>query len=175
MTRALALLPIPFLLITAADTPPPPEVHVVAAGETLSSISDQYDTPGGAYRLAYVNRHVIGHPDLITAGQRLTLTTVDGPRWHPRPTAAASRSQATSSDGVCGGDLPTCDILACESGGDVTAENPTSSASGKWQVIDSTWGGYQGYARASDAPESVQDAFARELWDGGAGRGHWAC
>ena len=33
-----------------------------------------------------------------------------------------------------------------ESGGDIRAQNPTSSASGKWQFIASTWAGYGGYA-----------------------------
>lgn len=95
---------------------------------------------------------------------------------------AAEREERTRSEagpsygsGACGGDLPTCAILACESGGDIHAQNPTSSASGKWQVINSTWNGYMGYPTAASAPEWVQDAFARELWAGGAGRGHWAC
>lgn len=35
-------------------------------------------------------------------------------------------------------------IAKCESGGDPTAENPTSTASGKYQIIDSTWALYGG-------------------------------
>ena len=63
-----------------------------------------------------------------------------------------------------------------ESGGSLTARNPSSSASGKWQFLDSTWAGYGGYSSAYMAPESVQDGKARELWAGGAGCGHWnAC
>ena len=65
--------------------------------------------------------------------------------------------------------------MMCESKGNIRAQNPTSSASGKWQVINSTWNGYGGYATAASAPESVQDAFARQLYAGGAGRGHWVC
>jgi hypothetical protein len=60
-----------------------------------------------------------------------------------------------------------------ESGGNTHAQNPTSSASGKWQFINSTWNGYGGYPTAASAPESVQDAKAAELWAGGAGAGHW--
>ncbi len=63
-----------------------------------------------------------------------------------------------------------------ESGGNIRAQNPRSTASGKWQFLDSTWAGYGGYSSAYLAPESVQDARARELWAGGAGCGHWnAC
>jgi hypothetical protein len=77
------------------------------------------------------------------------------------------------SSGRCGGDLPDCSIMECESGGSLTAQNPSSSASGKWQVIDGTWNNYGGYGSAAEAPESVQDAKARELWAGGSGASHW--
>lgn len=80
-----------------------------------------------------------------------------------------------SYGGRCGGDLPPCYIMMRESRGDIRAENPTSSASGKWQFIDSTWGGYGGYAHASDAPEYVQDERARQVWAGGSGASNWAC
>lgn len=77
--------------------------------------------------------------------------------------------------GACGDDLPSCSILECESGGNLVAENPRSTASGKWQFLDSTWAGYGGYARAMYAPEDVQDAKARQVWAGGRGRGQWVC
>lgn len=78
--------------------------------------------------------------------------------------------------GRCGGDLPPCYVMMRESGGNIRARNPSSSASGKWQFIRGTWAGYGGYSEAHLAPESVQDAKARELWAGGAGCGHWnAC
>lgn len=78
-----------------------------------------------------------------------------------------------AGNGRCGGDLPSCSIMMCESKGNIRAENPTSSASGKWQFLDSSWGNHGGYARASDAPESVQDEKARQMWAGGSGASHW--
>jgi Transglycosylase-like domain len=85
-----------------------------------------------------------------------------------RPAPAAEQGS-----GRCGGDLPPCSVMQRESGGNIRAENPSSSASGKWQFIDGTWNGYGGYSHAADAPEEVQDAKARALWAGGAGCGHW--
>ena len=51
-------------------------------------------------------------------------------------------------------------IRALESGGDYTARARGSTASGAYQFLNSTWGGYRGYQRASDAPPAVQDAKA---------------
>jgi len=76
--------------------------------------------------------------------------------------------------GDCGGNLPSCCILRRESGGNIRAQNPVSSASGKWQFLDSTWAGYGGYQHAKDAPAGVQDERARIVYAGGAGAGHWA-
>jgi hypothetical protein len=95
------------------------------------------------------------------------------------PSTGRSASVETSSGSnvngyPCGGSLPPCYVLMRESRGDPYAENPTSSASGLWQVVDGTWGGYGGYSHASHAPVSVQNEFARQLWAGGAGCSHWS-
>lgn len=61
-----------------------------------------------------------------------------------------------------GGNLPSIliRIRACESGGDYTAQNPSSTASGAFQFLDSTWAGYKGYSRAMYAPPAIQDERA---------------
>lgn len=79
--------------------------------------------------------------------------------------------------GQCGGSLPPCYVMRRESGGNIRAQNPRSTASGKWQFLDSTWRripGTGGYAKARHAPEHVQDAAARWLWAGGRGCSHWS-
>jgi hypothetical protein len=73
-------------------------------------------------------------------------------------------------------------FLACvrrhESGGNYQAQNRSSSASGAYQFLDSTWrttsarAGLAGYGRASSAPWYVQDAVALWLYSNG-GRSAW--
>jgi hypothetical protein len=55
-------------------------------------------------------------------------------------------------------------IKQCESGNDPVAQNPHSTASGLYQVLNSTWNNYDGYARAMYAPPAVQEQFALELY-----------
>lgn len=78
----------------------------------------------------------------------------------------------------CGGDLPPCYVAERESHGDYSAVNPTGcggrTCGGKWQFDPWTWNNYGGYQFAQDAPPEVQDAKARELWEGGNGCSHWA-
>lgn len=64
-------------------------------------------------------------------------------------------------------------IFFAESGGDWRAHNPTSSASGGYQFLDSTWAGHGGYASAADAPPAVQRERFLALWADGAGASHW--
>lgn len=67
-------------------------------------------------------------------------------------------------------------IKQCESGGDYTAVNASSGASGAYQFLDSTWQSLSaaaGYSTASSAPESVQDAAALELY-AAQGSAPWA-
>ena len=79
---------------------------------------------------------------------------------------------------------PPGGFLACvrrhESGGNYQAKNPTSTASGAYQFLDSTWrtmsarAGHSGWGSARYAPPHVQDAVAiytvnsgwRSAWNG---------
>lgn len=60
-----------------------------------------------------------------------------------------------------------------------SAQNPSSSASGAYQFLDSTWrvvasqSGYGGYARAVHAPWYVQDAVAYDVAITRGQRFHW--
>lgn len=118
--------------------------------------------------------------DVKKLNEAIFINAVNRDRWIKTTTMlelaakAKAAKAAAAATGRCGGDLPPCYVMRRESGGNIRAKNPRSSASGKWQFIDSTWAGFGGYAHASDAPESVQDALARRLWAGGAGCSHWS-
>ncbi len=117
-------------------------------------------------------------------------TPPEPPRAARRPVRRSSGGPAVQGTGACGGDLPSCAIMRCESGGTLNRYNAGGSgANGKWQFMDDTWNGMDGnkrdggyhasdgktYAHAADAPEHVQDEAARKLWNGGRGRGNWEC
>lgn len=124
-------------------------------------------------------------PYVIDGAAMSTTTSVPVARARTAPIKRTTMRAASAAPAVvegsvngypCGGDLPPCYVLARESGGNPTAQNPHSTASGLWQVLDSTWRGYAGYAKARLAPADVQNNFARQLWNHGAGCHHWfAC
>lgn len=100
-------------------------------------------------------------------------TTAPPTTMAPPPTTPAPTPVVAAPTGACGGNLPPCCVMLRESGGNPTAVNPSSGASGKWQFMPDTWQGFDGYPTAAQAPEAVQDARAAQIWAGGAGAGHW--
>jgi len=55
-------------------------------------------------------------------------------------------------------------IIKCESGGNPTAQNRTSTASGAYQFLDSTWRGLGGTGRAKDASFAEQTRIANKQY-----------
>lgn len=95
----------------------------------------------------------------------------------PQPVAQVQTpvQQVASSTGPgpCSApNLPLSWIAWCESGCNPTNHNPSSSAAGKYQWLQSSWGGYGGYPTADLAPESVQDQKSAEAY-AISGTGPW--
>jgi Transglycosylase-like domain len=86
-----------------------------------------------------------------------------GPR--PLPTRKAMKVRPAS-----GWEYWSARIRGCESHGrpdappDYKAENPSSSASGAYQILDVTWAGRYGVSHASDATPAQQEQAAAELY-----------
>jgi hypothetical protein len=83
------------------------------------------------------------------------------PRPHAAPLLAAHNAEWA---------VLAARIRGCESHGhpgaapDYTAKNPNSSASGAYQIVDTTWAGRYGVDHASDATPEQQDGVALELY-----------
>ena len=66
-------------------------------------------------------------------------------------------------------------IVQCESGGQNLPPN-YASASGYYQILDSTWRGLGGSTpHAYQASKAEQDRLAARLWAGGQGAHNWVC
>jgi hypothetical protein len=84
------------------------------------------------------------------------------------PSSSSAPTPSYSGTGGCaagGGSLDGAPayVVQRESGGNYCAKNPGSSACGAYQILDSTWNGFGGYASACDAPPAVQDEKARSM------------
>jgi LysM repeat protein len=177
-----------------------PSDYVVRPGDTLSSIARRvYGSAASWPALWWINKAQIRNPNAIEVGQHLKLSA-----WHPQidwlvraaisaipqpvrvivRTVSYSRSapraivqpvyHAVESDVYSGGSGFMDCVIRAESGGNVTAQNPYSSASGLFGFLDSTWEaitGLAGPARDYSASEQTR-AFEKEYAE--AGTSPWA-
>ena len=88
---------------------------------------------------------------------------------------AASSSNPGPALGPSGGWAIPYAIVLCESGGQNLPPN-SAGASGYYQIIPSTWTGFDGTGPAAYlASKAEQDAVAARIWRGGAGASNWVC
>ena len=166
VTTTTTAAPVPETTTTVA---PPPTAPPLPSAPSCSNFASQDEAD--AWMAANGGSHDTSNIDTNGDGVACTLSFAPPPAPAPAPEAPGATGYGS---GACGGSLPPCYVMMRESGGDITAQNPSSTASGKWQFLDSTWAGYGGYAKARYAPESVQDDRARQLWAGGSGCSHWS-
>lgn len=105
-----------------------------------------------------IRRSVVAHREAFLLEVVATTRRAETRRTTPRPVEHHAPVASSGFPGEC--------IARHESAtsGLYTAQNPSSSASGKYQILNSSWGRYGGYVRAKDAPPAVQEAQALTLW-----------
>jgi septal ring factor EnvC (AmiA/AmiB activator) len=101
----------------------------------------------------------------------------------------AAQAQQSAGGGSGGSGSPTPDgpsygagggwsipysVVNCESGGQYLTPN-SAGASGYYQFMPGTWNNYGGYSQAYQAPKSLQDQRAQQVWNSGAGASNWVC
>lgn len=170
------------LLVATSVTDAEPQTHTVVRGDTLWALSISHGTTVQA--LAAANG--IPNPNLIYVGQVLVIPdTAAIPAPDPPPVVAPPppppapprqvTAAAPAAPQVAGGGTWAC-IIRRESGGNPTAVNRSSGASGLYQFMDSTWHSVTGLpGKASQYSAAVQTAAALKLqaqagwapWGGG--------
>ncbi|MCD8833820.1 transglycosylase family protein [Staphylococcus arlettae] len=138
------------------------------SGEKSSAASSQSSSEQSASAEASVATE---QPQQESAPQQTEATTTTS-----TSTTTTTKSTEASSGSSVNVNSHLQQIAQRESGGDITAINPSSGAAGKYQFLQSTWDSvapaeYVGQSPAS-APESVQDAAAVELYNT-AGASQW--
>jgi hypothetical protein len=157
--------------------------RLVACTAVLALVSCGSDTQ----RVTITSRTVLpattttrARPPTTTAAPTTTSTAMSTTTTTMRPTPPTiARWVPPASLEPCGGDLPTCAIVARESGGSYTAVNPTGcdghGCFGKYQ-FSGAWACKLGLpCDIAHATPAQQDAAARLLWNHGAGCSNWSC
>jgi LysM repeat protein len=166
--------------------------YTVKPGDTLSQIArHEYGKSADWAAVWWANRHQISDPNMIAAGQRLSLPDAHKVRRlvraaqaaAPAPASAASAAPAGTATTASPSALPSAPssgsvnwsaIAACESGGNWSADTGNGFYGGL-QFSEGTWLGYGGgqYAASANLASPGQQIAVAERVLAGQGIGAW--
>lgn len=160
---------------TAAAEQPPAHPYTVAAGESLSKISQaELGTSERWVEIFALNRSTIAAPDLLNVGQvvdipsapvavpaDLLASLATAPSRVPAVPERSTTVRAVPSPGG-GGNLAA--IRACESSGNYGAVSADGLYRGAYQFDRQTWQSVGGTGDPATASAAEQDARASQLW-----------
>lgn len=180
--RTAALIALPVLVVactsSAAEEPTPDTsemVTVETTGPDMRKVQRMFETAEATEQYVFAL--------YVAAVEWDRWWDVAMAEWDAEQARLATVQSSSSSGGsnysyVGEGDCYANDIpdyiISRESGGNPNAQNPSSSAWGCAQWLESTWNSTCGDLGAhGSAPVSAQNECANRLWDGGAGASHW--
>jgi LysM repeat protein len=176
-----------------------PDSYTVRAGDTLSAIAKhEYGHRGDWAGLWWANRHRIGNPNLISAGQKLRLPNspktgakvvhaamaavpAPAPAHTSAPASTGSASGSSSSSGASSAPPPSGSsgvnwsaIAACESGGNWSI-NTGNGYYGGLQFTQQTWLAYGGgqYAPTANLASAGEQIAVAERVAADVGLSAW--
>jgi LysM repeat protein len=150
-----------------------PKVHLVAAGDSLSTIAEAENLP--SWRPIWDANAQVQNPDLVYAGQKLVVPTSPIAE-RPLPAGAVVQASAPVATGnVARRSAPVANYTAGaggwaagvrqrESGGNY-ATNTGNGYYGAYQFSLGTWAGIGGTGLPSNASPAEQDARAQMLYN----------
>jgi LysM repeat protein len=152
---------------------PPPKVHVVAPGDSLSTIAEAEKMTN--WRPLWDANTEVQNPDLVYEGQKLVVPagpTAERPlpagivvqASAPVATSTAPRRTATPANYTAGAGGWAAGVRQRESGGNY-ATNTGNGYYGAYQFSLGTWAGVGGTGLPSNASPAEQDMRAQMLYN----------
>jgi len=160
LARAGAILSVGALSLGASNAEPVAQARYIAKTNTLSPAPFVRQPMAPVVQQEVRQAPATPAPEVVETPAATPVVVASAPPKVNNVATVRTVKQAGATYAV-GTDGILRRIAQCESGGSYTAQNSRSTASGKYQFLNSTWGGYGGYKRAADAPPAVQDAKAQ--------------
>jgi muramidase (phage lysozyme) len=142
------------------------EVDGIAGPQTWGALFGTWTVT--SYRPTYSSSYTTVH-SYAPAASYAPVHSYTATRSYSTTTTTTTTSYSSSG----GYSIPSS-IVACESGGNYRAVNPSSGAGGAYQILPSTWAAYGGAGLPQNASPAEQNAIAAKIY-AAQGASAWVC